>query len=77
MRIAIAILDFTSLAKRAAKLSVSLDIRKHTGPIDVVVDSTGLNVFGESEWKMRKHGKSKRHTWRKLHLFVGTDIFHL
>ena len=31
-----------------------------------VVDSTGLKVFGEGEWKMRKHGKSKRRTWRKL-----------
>ena len=37
----------------------------------MVVDSTGLKVFGEGEWKMRKHGKSKRRTWRKLHLAVN------
>lgn len=71
MKITIDIPDFTSLAKRAAKLDVSLDVRKHVGPIDVVVDSTGLKVFGEGEWKMRKHGKSKRRTWRKLHLAVN------
>ncbi|WP_298445892.1 IS5 family transposase, partial [uncultured Ferrimonas sp.] len=41
------------------------------GPIaHVVVDATGLKVFGEGEWKMRKHGKEKRRTWRKLHLAV-------
>lgn len=51
----------------AAKLGISLDVRRHTGAIDVVADSTGLKVFGEGEWKMRKHGKSKRRTWRKLH----------
>jgi hypothetical protein len=66
----IAIPDFTSLAKRAAKLGVSLDVGDKQGPIDVVVDSTGLKVFGEGEWKVRQHGAGKRRTWRKLHLAV-------
>lgn len=70
MEIDLDIPDYTSLAKRAAKLGISLDVARHAGPIDVVVDSTGLKVFGEGEWKMRKHGKSKRRTWRKLHLAV-------
>ena len=48
--------DYTSLAKRAATTPVSLDSTKHTGPIDVVVDSTGLKVYGEGEWKVRIHG---------------------
>jgi hypothetical protein len=71
MEVEIEIPDYTSLAKRAAKLGISLDVRRHTGAIDVVVDSTGLKVFGEGEWKMRKHGKSKRRTWRKLHLAIN------
>lgn len=65
--------DFTLLAKRAAKHKVSLDIDKRTGAIDVVVDSTGLKVYGEGEWKARTHGKSRRRTWRKLHLTVDPD----
>ena len=28
-------------------------------------------IYGEGEWKVRKHGYSKRRTWRKLH--VGVD----
>jgi hypothetical protein len=71
MQVEISIPDYTSLAKRAAALGISLDASKHAGPIDVVVDSTGLKVFGEGEWKMRTHGKSKRRTWRKLHLAVN------
>jgi Transposase DDE domain len=71
MQVTVAIPDFTSLAKRAAKLGVSLDVAVGKGPIDVVVDSTGLKVFGEGEWKTRKHGQSKRRTWRKLHLVVN------
>jgi hypothetical protein len=71
MEMSLDIPDYTSLAKRAARMGISLDVSKHRGPIDVVVDSTGLKVFGEGEWKMRKHGKTKRRTWRKLHLAVN------
>jgi len=77
MEIELAIPDYTSLAKRAAKLGISLDVAKCRGRIDVVVDSTGLKVYGEGEWKMRKHGKSKRRTWRKLHLAVNPDTHEI
>ena len=73
MQVDVAIPDFTSLAKRAAKLEIALDVADRQGPIDVVVDSTGLKVFGEGEWKTRKHGVSKQRTWRKLHLAVNPD----
>lgn len=35
-----------------------------------MIDSTGLKVFGEGEWKVKKHGKEHRRIWRKLHLAV-------
>lgn len=62
--------DFTSAAKRAAKLGIALPVIPRVGNIDVVLDSTGLKVFGEGEWKVRQHGPSKRRTWRKLHLAI-------
>jgi len=77
MEVSLDIPDYTSLSKRAAQLSILLDVRKHRGHIDVVVDSTGLKVFGEGEWKMRKHGKTKRRTWRKLHLAVDPDTHEI
>ena len=65
--------DFTSAAKRAAKLGVALPVLPRRGHVDVVLDSTGLKVFGEGEWKVRQHGPSKRRTWRKLHLGIDPD----
>lgn len=38
----------------------------------VAVDSTGLKVYGEGEWKVRQHGVDKRRTWRKLNIGVDT-----
>ncbi len=70
MGASITIPHHTSLQKRAAKLRVVIALSAIKGPIDVVVDSTGLKVFGEGEWKVRQHGAGKRRTWRKLHLAV-------
>ncbi len=62
--------DHTHMSRRAAQLAVKIPRRPRTGPVHVVVDSTGLKIFGEGEWKVRQHGVGKRRTWRKIHLAV-------
>jgi hypothetical protein len=62
--------DHTTLSRRGKGLKVVLP-KQVSGHIDIVMDSTGLKVYGEGEWKVRTHGKSKRRTWRKLH--IGAD----
>lgn len=65
--------DYTTLCRRQGCLSVEVSNALQSGKkIDVAIDSTGLKVYGEGEWKVRKHGTSKRRTWRKLH--IGIDI---
>lgn len=63
---------YSTLSRRAADLEVGL-ARKGKGPLHLVLDSTGLKVFGEGEWKVRKHGYSRRRTWRKLHLALDAE----
>lgn len=62
--------DYTTLCRRRRSLEVELPRRKKSEPLHMVVDSTGIKVYGEGEWKVRQHGVSKRRTWRKLHLGV-------
>jgi len=71
MNIELPIPSFTLLAKRAARLHIGLNIRQLRGPIDVVIDSTGLKVFGEGEWRSAAGQTPKRRTWRKLHLSIN------
>jgi hypothetical protein len=71
MEVEVAIPDFTSLAKRAAQLKVSLELTPTEGPIDIVVDSTGLKVFGAGEWRSDAYRHPRRRTWRKLHLSIN------
>lgn len=64
--------DHSTLSKRGKTLQVSLP-KKSSGSLNIVLDSTGLKVYGEGEWKVRKHGYSRRRTWRKLHLGGNPD----
>jgi hypothetical protein len=59
------------LSRRWATLEVALPRSPSSQPLHLVVDSTGVKVFGEGEWKVRQHGYTKRRTWRELHL--GAD----
>jgi len=43
------------------------------GPIHVLVDSTGLQIYGAGQWLEEKHGVKSRRSWRKLHLAVDAD----
>lgn len=38
---------------------------------DIVFDASGLKVYGEGEWKVKIHGKSKRRIWRKIHFGIN------
>ncbi|MGZ3752945.1 MAG: transposase [Mucilaginibacter sp.] len=37
------------------------------------MDSTGLKVYDEREWKVRQHGVGKRRIWHKLHIAVDVQ----
>jgi IS5 family transposase len=62
---------YTTLCRRRRSLEVVLPRPKKSEPLHMVVDSTGIKVYGEGEWKVRAHGASRRRTWRKLH--IGVD----
>ena len=63
--------DHTTLSRRIGKVTVAMPVAPSEGAIHVVVDSTGVKVYGEGEWKVRIHGVDKRRTWRKLHVGVN------
>lgn len=73
MGLELSIPDHTLLSRRAKTLTVRIPRRQRTGPVHVVVDSTGLKIYGEGEWKVRQHGAGQRRTWRKVHVAVDAD----
>jgi transposase len=65
--------DHTTFSRRSVGLTVGKAVRPATGPVNVVIDSTGLKVFGAGDWRREKHGGKGRRTWRKLHLAIDPE----
>jgi len=74
MKLEMPVPDFSTLSRRGRNLSLpTKPAAKRTDTAHLVVDSTGLKIFGEGEWQQKKHKtKAKRKQWRKLHL--GLDL---
>jgi hypothetical protein len=60
--------DHTTLSRRARTLAVAP--QAVSGPVHLLVDSTGVKLSGPGEWLVEKHGTRRRRAWRKLHLGV-------
>lgn len=73
MKVDLPVPDHTHMSRRASTLEVSIPRRTTTAPQHLVVDATGVKMYGEGEWKVRQHGIGKRRTWRKVHLAVDAD----
>ena len=71
----IGIPDHTTFSRRSPGLALAsaLAQAQRTGPVHVVIDATGLKVYGAGEWLTEKHGERGRRTWRKLHLAVDPE----
>ena len=65
--------SYTQICRRVKTLSIKPFAIPESGPVTIAIDSTGVKIYGEGEWKVRKHGVSKRRTWRKLHLGVDPE----
>src|SRR4051812_45929115 len=62
--------DHSTVSRRAVTLPVIQAAQVPSGPLHVLIDCTGLQVYGAGQWLEAKHGAKSRRTWRKLHLTV-------
>jgi hypothetical protein len=62
--------DHSTVSRRAETLPVIQSASVPPGPLHVLIDSTGLQVYGAGQWLEAKHGAKSRRKWRKLHLAV-------
>jgi IS5 family transposase len=67
MKLDLPVPDHSTLSRRRRHLEITLPVRNLSKSVHLVIDSTGVKVYGEGEWKVRQHGIGKRRTWRKLH----------
>jgi hypothetical protein len=69
--------DFSTLCRRQRRLSVAIPYRGGKGPLNLLIDSTGIKAEGEGEWNARKHGGAKRRIWRKVHIGIDEETLEV
>jgi hypothetical protein len=69
--------DFSTLCRRQRTLSVAIPYRGSSGPLHLLIDSTGIKAEGAGEWNARKHGGPKRRLWRKIHIGIDEETLEI
>jgi len=69
--------DYTTLCRRGKKLSVQIGLKPKGKVIHLALDTTGLKVYGEGEWKVKQHGIGRKRTWLKVHFAVDIETFEI
>ena len=64
--------DHTTLSRRGRGFANRRPCTVPRGPLHLLIDSTGLKLFGKGEWDGETHGRARR-SWRKLHLAVDAE----
>ena len=75
MQVRLPAMHYSTLSRRARSLELSLAAPRKIRHL--VIDSTGLKLYGEGEWKVRTHGADRRRTWRKLHLAMDAERWQI
>lgn len=73
MKLDVEVPNYSTLSRRGKRLTISMDSKSHSKPRHILVDSTGIQVIGEGEWKKLRHGESRHQLWRKLHIAMDAE----
>jgi hypothetical protein len=69
--------DNSTLCRRQQRLQVCISYQPNPNGLHLLVDSTGVKMLGEGEWKTKKHGAEYRRQWRKVHLGIDAETLEI
>lgn len=69
--------DYSTLCRRQKTITVDIPYRPSEKGLHLLVDSTGIKILGEGEWKRKKHGAEYCREWRKVHLGIDADTLEI
>jgi len=69
--------DYTTVCRRQQHLQICISYRPNPKGLHLLLDSTGIKMLGEGEWKTKKHGADYRRQWRKVHLGIDAETLEI
>ncbi len=64
---------FTRICKRSKRLDLSLLPKGKKRITDIVIDSSGVKVYGAGEWQGEKGYSNKKKKWKKIHVAIDPE----
>jgi hypothetical protein len=69
--------DFSTISRRQKHLRVVIPYQSSREGLHLLVDSSGIKMLGEGEWKRKKHGADYRRQWRKIHMGIDAQTLEI
>jgi len=69
--------DFSTVSRRQKHLVLTIGVQPTMTGLHLLVDSTGIKMLDEGEWKTKKHGADYRRQWRKVHLGIDATTLEI
>ncbi len=70
MNVSLPVPSYSRISRRMKQLKLDCTRLSNTRPTDIVIDATGVKLYGDGEWHRKIHGVSKRKKWKKMTLGV-------
>lgn len=67
--------SYSQICRRMHTLAIQKSFKRKQDVTDIILDTTGLKVFGAGEWRNKKYGGKRR--WKKLHLAMDAKTGEL
>jgi len=79
LKLAVEVPSYTTLCRRASGLEIDLAVggRHKTKIAAVLIDSTGIRIYGQSQWSAAKGYQCARQAWTKLSIAVDAQTHEI
>jgi len=65
--------DFSTISRRQRELQVPIPVQEKQGCLHLLMDSSGIKMMGEGEWRVKKHDADYCRQSRKLYLGIDAQ----
>ena len=69
--------DYSTLSRRQKTIDIKIPYQKSQHGLHFLVDSTGIKILGESEWKRKKYKPEYRRQWCKIHIGIDAETLQI
>ena len=69
--------DYSTLSRRQKTIDIQIPHQKSQQGLHLLVDSTGIKILGEGEWKRKKHKAEYRRQWRKINIGIDATTLQI